>query len=186
MTLLKSISLEPVVKKIQIKRAGLVERVPIFKMLELYQYELSDIWDQDIDEHGEYGYNLDRFWNDKKCFPFIVLIEGHYAGFALVDAYVKVGASGYWMDQFFILKKYRKRGVGRALAFDVFSQMSGKWEVGQMTENVAAQAFRRRVINQYSHGRYKEILLTEGWWQGVIQTFESQPVDNRAKAMSSN
>ena len=163
-------------RSLQIRRAGLVERMPIFKMLELYQYELSDIWDQDLDKHGEYGYDLDRFWNDKKCAPFVVLIEGHYAGLALVDAQVKIGASGYWMDQFFILKKYRKRGVGRALAFDVFSQMAGKWEVGQMTENVAAQAFWRGIINQYSDGKYEEFRLTEGWWQGFVQSFESQPV----------
>ena len=140
-TSLKPIRLERIVSELLIRRAGLAERMPIFKMLELYQYELSDIWDQDLDEHGEYGYALDRFWNDKRCAPFVALIEGHYAGFALVDASVKVGASDYWMDQFFILKKYRKHGIGRALAFEVFSQMAGKWEVGQMTENVAAQAF---------------------------------------------
>lgn len=173
-------------KSLQVKRAGLVERTPILKILELYQYELSNIWDQDIDEHGEYGYDLDRFWNDKKCASFAVLIEGHYAGFALVDACVKVGASGCWMDQFFILKKHQKRGVGRALAFDVFSQMAGKWEVGQMTKNVAAQAFWPRVINQYSNGKYEETRLTEGGWQGVIQIFESQPISNRAEAMLSN
>ena len=84
---------------------------------------------------------LDRFWNDKKCVSFVALISGHYAGFALVDASVKVGKSGSWIDQFFILKKYRRQGIGRALAFDIFSKIGGQWEVGQMTENVAAQAF---------------------------------------------
>lgn len=161
----------------EIRRARQVERTPIFKMLELYQYELSDIWDQDLNEHGDYGYELDRFWNDKKCIPFVALVEGRYAGFALVDSHVKIGPSGHWMDQFFILKKYRKRGIGRALAFDVFSQIAGKWEVGQMAENVAAQAFWRRIIDQYSNGKYEEHRLTEGWWQGIVQSFESQTAD---------
>ena len=33
----------------------------IQRMLELYQHDLSDIWDQDLDSHGEYGYALDRY-----------------------------------------------------------------------------------------------------------------------------
>ena len=160
-----------------IKRASPTERLPLARMLELYQYELSDIWDQDLDEHGDYGYNLDRFWSDKRCVPFVALQGGHYCGFALVDSFVKVGSDGFWMDQFFVLKKHRRRGVGRSLAFKVFEQLPGRWEVGQMANNIAAQAFWRRIIAQFSDGRFQEHQLTEGWWQGIVQMFESNAAD---------
>jgi hypothetical protein len=70
---------------LEIRRATPADRLPMFRMLELYQYDLSDIWDQELDAHGEYGYSLDRYWNEPNCLPFVALANGHYAGFALVD-----------------------------------------------------------------------------------------------------
>jgi predicted acetyltransferase len=140
-------------------------------MLELYQHDLSDIWDQELDADGRYGYELDRYWTDEDCRPFVALVDGHYAGFALVDRSVKVGSDGYWMDQFFVVKKYRRVGVGSALATRVLQALPGSWEVGQMPENVAAQAFWRRVIGSLTGDCYTEHQLVSGWWQGVVQCF---------------
>ena len=159
--------------EVRIRRALAEDRLPIARMLELYQYELSDIWDQDLDLHGEYGYALDRYWQDPACRPYIVGVAGHPAGFALVDAALKVGHTGCWMDQFFILKKYRRRGLGRALAWHVFDALPGPWEVGQMAANTAAQRFWRRLIADYSGGHYTEHSLAAGWWQGQVQCFNS-------------
>lgn len=143
-------------------------------MLELYQYELSDIWDQDLDDSGEYGYSLDRYFQASQCKAFVALVSGKYAGFALADGAVKVGTTGNWMDQFFILKKYRRAGLGAELACTVFRALPGYWEVGQMRDNLAAQAFWRRVISAHTTGAYTEHSLSSGWWQGVIQSF-TQP-----------
>lgn len=158
---------------ILIRRASPTDRLPLYRMLELYQYDLSDIWDQDLDAHGEYGYALDRYWSRLDCHPFVALVQGRYAGFALVDTAVKVGAGGHWMDQFFILKKYRRHGIGRVLAHHIFAALPGEWEVGQMTGNLAAQQFWRSVIAAYAGRAYTEHTLAGGWWEGVVQCFES-------------
>lgn len=142
-------------------------------MLELYQHDLSDLWDQDLDCHGEYGYALDRYWDSDGCHPFVATVSGAYAGFALVDSAVRVGMEGSWMDQFFILKKYRRQGVGRLLARSVFDARPGRWEVGQMLGNLPAQAFWRQVIVEYTGGHFKEHEVRGGWWEGFVQVFES-------------
>ena len=147
--------------------------MPIQRMLELYQHDLSDIWDQDLDSHGEFGYSLDRYWNTEGCHPFVVTADGKYAAFALVDRSVRLGTEGHWMDQFFVLKKYRRQGVGQLLAKSVFAALPGRWEVGQMPQNLAAQAFWREVIGEYTGDRFKEHEVRAGRWQGVIQVFES-------------
>ena len=161
--------------KAEVRIAEATERLALSRMLELYQHDLSDIWDQELDADGQYGYALDRYWQDDDCRPFLALVDGRYAGFALVDRSVKVGRSGYWMEQFFVVKKYRRRGVGGALATHVFAALPGAWEVGQMPENIAAQTFWRRVIGSFTGGRYTEHQLVSGWWQGVVQCFVSAP-----------
>ena len=156
-----------------IRTASPGDRLPIRRMLELYQHDLSNIWDQDLDCHGEYGYALDRYWELEGCHPFVAIANENYAGFALVDQAVRIGTDGYWMDQFFVLKKYRRQGVGGLLASSVFSALPGRWEVGQMPQNEAAQAFWRKVIAEYTGGRFEEHEIRAGWWRGVIQVFES-------------
>lgn len=152
------------------------DRLPLARMLELYQHDLSDIWDQDLDSHGEYGYELDAYWRDPRFHPFVAVVNGRFAGFALVNPALKVGRpsdSAHWMAQFFILKKYRRTGLGGRLARAVFAALPGQWEVGQMADNAAAQLFWRRVIADYSAGAFTEHVLTEGWWQGRVQCFTS-------------
>jgi predicted acetyltransferase len=159
---------------LDVRLATGADRDPLQRMLELYQYELSDIWDQDLDAAGEYGYALDRYWNASGNYPYVALIDGRYAGFALVDDRVKLSGGQYWMDQFFVLKKYRGRGVGRALAADVIRRHPGAWQIGQMADNHSAQAFWRKTIGGLTEGNFKESTITTGWWQGVVQQFTAR------------
>ena len=75
------------------------------------------------------------------------------------------------MEQFFILKRFRRSGAGYALATHVLRSHPGLWEVGQMPSNLDAQAFWRYVIERESAGAYVEVQVTDGWWQGVVQQF---------------
>jgi GNAT superfamily N-acetyltransferase len=98
---------------VDVSLATAAERTPLFRMLELYQHDLSDIWDQDVDAAGEFGYGLDRYWSEAGNWPYVFRVNNHFAGFALVDTRVKLPNGDFWMDQFFVMKKYRGRGVGK-------------------------------------------------------------------------
>ena len=149
--------------------------VAVGRMLELYQYELSDIWDQDLDARGEYGYKLDRHVLAERFFAHVVLVEGRYAGFALVAPAIVTQTDGYWMEQFFILKKYRRGGIGLALATHVLDCHPGPWEIGQMPGNVAARTFWRAILSRLVPGGFSEVEVTQGWWLGTVQRFVYEP-----------
>jgi predicted acetyltransferase len=140
-------------------------------MLELYQYELSDIWDQELDCHGEFGYDISKHQQAQRFFAHVLLVNQHYAGFALVAPAMVTQKDGFWMEQFFVLKKYRRGGNGLALARHVFQSHPGAWEVGQMPGNTAAREFWRRVVASVTDGSYAEVEVTQGWWQGTVQRF---------------
>jgi predicted acetyltransferase len=141
------------------------------QMLELYQYELSDIWPQDADSEAKYGYNLERHKQGERFHAHVALEGAQYVGFALVAPAVVTRKEGNWMEQFFILKRFRRSGAGYALARHVLFNHPGPWEVGQLPANLAAQAFWRHVIDKATSGSYVEVQVTEGWWQGVVQQF---------------
>ncbi|MCA0176328.1 MAG: GNAT family N-acetyltransferase [Proteobacteria bacterium] len=146
------------------------------QMLELYQYELSDIWSQDLDANGTYGYDLSRHRQGKRFHAYMALDDGRFAGFALVAPAGVTREGGCWMEQFFVLKKHWRTGVGTALALHVLRSHPGQWEVGQMPANRPAQAFWRKVIGQLTGGQFVEVEVTQGWWLGVVQQFNVQSV----------
>ncbi|MBQ0960937.1 GNAT family N-acetyltransferase [Ideonella sp. 4Y11] len=149
------------------------------QMLELYQYELSDLWPQDLDAQGRYGYDLRRHLRAQRFFAHVVWHQGVYAGCALVAPAAVTRTEGCWMEQFFVLKRYRRCGVGRALAQHVFAAHPGPWEVGQMPGNAAALAFWRRVIADHSPTGFTEQQVTDGWWRGTVQRFDAPPAPPR-------
>ena len=142
-------------------------------MLELCQHDLSDVWDQDLDDQGQYGYALDKYWLNPRCKAFAFLVSGKYAGFALVDDSVSISENEHWMAQFFVVKKYRRQGVGSLAAKRVFDLVRGRWEIGQMRRNLPAQAFWRRVIGEYTDGDFVEYEMNDESWQGLLQSFNN-------------
>jgi predicted acetyltransferase len=140
-------------------------------MLELYQYELSDIWDQELDASGEFGYDTSRHQQADRFFAHVLAINERYAGFALVAPAMVTQQEGFWMEQFFVLKKHRRAGNGFALARHVFNCHPGAWEVGQMQGNDVARAFWRRVVGSISAGTFDEVEVKQGGWQGTVQRF---------------
>jgi len=77
------------------------------------------------------------------------------------------------ISEFFIMRNYRRRGVGAMVALHIFDMFPGKWEVQETANNRAAHAFWRKVIGDYTQGAYKEVFLRQVGWYGPVQTFTS-------------
>ena len=154
---------------LELRKARPADFPALQQMLELYQYELSDVWNQDTDAKAKFGYELERHRQDERFHAHVALEGSQYVGFALVAPAIVTRKEGSWMEQFFILKRHRRAGVGRALALHVLHSHPGPWEIGQMPANVAAQAFWRKVIATATEGAFVEVQVTQGWWQGVVQ-----------------
>jgi predicted acetyltransferase len=63
------------------------------------------------------------------------------------------------IDEFFVMRKYRRRGVGRAVACQVFDRLPGRWALQQTPRNFVAQAFWRSVLAKYTGGRFEELFI---------------------------
>ena len=152
----------------------IVERKEILKnLLELYQYDFSEFESEDVDENGLFGYKyLDCYWNEPNHYPFLFQVDGKYAGFALVRKITVEDASNpsyMKMCEFFVMRKYRKEGVGKRAAFHIFNLFQDTWEVAELETNLPAQKFWREVISEYTNNNYSEFYRDQ--WPGPIQRF---------------
>jgi predicted acetyltransferase len=159
--------------QVELHPVEFAEKPLLRRLMELYQYDYSEYTGEDIGDNGEFGYNyLDHYWVEEGRYPFIIKAGGKLAGFVLVRVLARrEGQTVYSMAEFFVMRKYRRQGVGQAVACQIFDRFPGWWQVEQSAANVPAQAFWRRVIGDYTGGRYEEIV--PGGQLGPVQRFNS-------------
>jgi predicted acetyltransferase len=130
------------VDDIKVLEARLRDKPVVRRLLELYLHDFSEFTDADVDGRGRFGYPyLDLYWTEPERRPFLFRAAGHWAGCALVRR-----GTPHDMAEFFVLRKYRRTGVGVVAARDLFHRFPGAWQVRQMTANTGATAFWRRAI----------------------------------------
>jgi predicted acetyltransferase len=160
--------------KIEVSPASIDDKPLIQRMMQFYLYDFSEFGNSDLDSHGCFGYSyLDHYWTEKDHHPFIVRVDGKLAGFVLVNRHAYLPGNEWAIAEFFIMRKYRRQGVGKVVAFCIFEQFRGKWEVQETEANLPAQRFWRKVIAEYTDGRYLEINLNNELWKGPVQYFDN-------------
>ncbi|TVX92653.1 GNAT family N-acetyltransferase [Paenibacillus agilis] len=133
----------------------------IRNLMQLYIYDFSEFIKCDVEEDGLFGAYpyLESYWehkNENHRFPYLIKQEGKYAGFVLVRFVESEERSFFTIAEFFVLKKYRKAGIGRTVAKQIFNLHKGNWEVFQMESNTPAQLFWNKVIDEYTKGQFSD------------------------------
>ena len=154
--------------------ATAAERPVLENLFQLYAYDWSDLAPLDVGPDGRFANpSLDVYWQGGHHHPFLIRVDGRLAGFVLVAGRSRLtGAAGVFdMAEFFVMRKYRRQGVGFAAGAAAFDRFPGRWEIRQRDENAAASAFWRRVIARYTGGTYEERRCDDATWVGPVQTF---------------
>ena len=112
---------------VDIALADTNNRQTLQNLMQLYLHDFSEFDDEDVDDRGLFEYTyLDLYWLEERRFPFVISSEGKLAGFALIsrgtfhlqrNTFVEELVN---MSEFFVMRKYRRRGVGRIAAHDCF------------------------------------------------------------------
>jgi predicted acetyltransferase len=127
-------------------------------LLELYIHDLSEIFEFDVRPDGRFGYDrLPSYWREpERRFPFLIRVGGELAGFALVTRGSPATEDPADLDvaEFFVLRRYRRRGVGRQAAHALWDRLTGSWVVRVADRNDRGRAFWEPVVSAYTGGRF--------------------------------
>lgn len=163
---------------VRLTTAGPGDRARLAAMFELYVYDFSELLGLDVGDDGRFRVPpLDAYWTHPRRHAFLVRVDEKLAGFALVHEGSRLSVDDVFdVAEFFVMRRYRRRGVGEQAARWLFDRFRGRWEVRQKKENVVATAFWRRVLGRYTGGRFDEVLLDDDRWRGPVQRFDSREV----------
>lgn len=167
---------------IQIALIPYEDKTILYNLIQLYRYDSSEFDGHVLNEHGFYLYKyLDNQWTEDYRRPFIVKVDGEIAGFAFVILDVpkeftvlSLSEKTNVMSDFFIMRKYRGKGVGKKVAFSLFNQFRGVWEIKQTYNNKIAYQFWKNVITEYDgENSLQEKISPNERWNGPVMVFKS-------------
>lgn len=151
------------------------DRVVVDRLMELYLYDYSEFDGFDVDEHGMYRYDdLDYYWMEKSREIMVFKVNGNWAGFAMISAEVMLNGAQRSLDNFFVMRKYRRQGLGALAARTIFERTPAAWEISVLPNNAPAVAFWRRIVHDFTDGQCRETALDNDDWSGPVFSFDNR------------
>jgi predicted acetyltransferase len=130
-------------------------------LFEHYLHDMAEWFQFDYGPYGRYGMDMATYWNNgvEAWIPYVGDIP---IGFALVgSAQAFIGdAEAKDVDEFFVVRRYRRNGVGRDFARYIWDVYRGRWLVRVFQGNVPALPFWRGAIAEYSDHAFREDVRT--------------------------
>ena len=135
-------------------------------LLELYIHDLSAAFPGiELGADGRFGYSaLPLYWSEpERRFPFLIRCGTQVVGFVLVTRGSPAADDPQVFDvaEFFVLRRYRRSGVGRQAAVLLWNRLPGKWIVRVFEGNPGAVPFWSRVIEEFT-GKAATVLKRPG------------------------
>jgi predicted acetyltransferase len=140
--------------------AGPADHVLLANLLELYIHDLSAAFPHvQLGADGRFGYpGLASYWAEpERRFAFIIEESGQTAGFVLATrgSPALTDPEVYDIAELFVLRRYRRAGVGRRAAPLLWKQLPGRWVVRVSEANPGALDFWSRVTTEFAGGAVK-------------------------------
>jgi predicted acetyltransferase len=156
---------------------ALSEDEPVLtNLLELYIHDFSEFLPLDLGPDGRFGYpRLPLYWRESGRHPFLIKTNGKLSGFVFVKKGSELSDDeDIWdMAEFFIVRKYRRQGIGTYVAHEVWRRFPGRWEIRVWEENLSAYHFWRCAVEAFVGKEVSSLLIQKDGKCWHVFSFQS-------------
>lgn len=169
---------------VTLQLAGINDYHIIQNMAQLYVYDASRELGFSISEDGLYQpRSYKPYCVDDEKAAYIIKIHDEIAGFFLLSQKGFDETSDWKIDQFFILGKFQRCGVGSKVAKKIWQFHPGKWEVPVIPENKSALKFWGNVIEIFAGDNFTKVTklidFDKDQPNRIIFTFNTNDFENK-------
>jgi predicted acetyltransferase len=142
---------------LSISKIGPESAVILRNLFEHYLHDMAEWFEIDTKPDGSYSYDTSQIWKNGYD-AYLAKAGDSLTGFALV------GSAAEWLGdigahdvhEFFVLRRFRRSGVGKRMATLLWNERPGQWLVRVLESNEPAVLFWRATISSHSRGSYEE------------------------------
>jgi len=146
--------------KIEIVSAQIEDREILSNLLEKYDYEFSQYDDRDVNKLGLYGYKyLDFYWTEENRWAYFITVDEKLAGLVFVTNHPEIEdtETDFSICEFFVMYKYRRKGVGKNAFFQILEKHKGRWQLRLHPKNITSVHFWNNAVGEFTKGRFELI-----------------------------
>jgi len=144
---------------ITVNSSTIDDKETLRNLMQLYIYDFTEFTEAAVQSDGLYNLvpDFNDYWlGNSTHYPMLIRYDQECAGFAMVKQVDRRNRTLHVIAQSFIMRKFRRRGLGQRVAERIFEQFKGEWEVYQLERNVPAYHFWTKTIHSYTGGDYHE------------------------------
>ena len=130
----------------------------LYRLLEysLFEESLNDGNEMNDQAIFEYKYFDSYFIDDRRDAFFIREKQtDKLLGFVMINQYVQKFDNGHSIAEYMVIPKYRKKHIGKMVAFECFNMYEGNWEVSPSFGSDSAYQFWNKVITEYTDNKFE-------------------------------
>ena len=128
----------------------------LHNLLQYYVHDMAQWFRMDTQPDGSYFYDTSNVWDVYDVY--LAKAGESIAGFAIIGRADDLMAND--VHEFFVIRKFRRTGIGSEFASKIWSLYPGKWVVRVFEANSPAALFWRNAIGTYSRGSFTEQVKT--------------------------
>ncbi|MDR6551794.1 GNAT family N-acetyltransferase [Paenibacillus qinlingensis] len=150
-----------------IEKVDATRREILKNIMTLFLHDMSE-FNEELDLNPENGLFeldvLDWFFDKEGLTPFFIVSDGNPIGFILLQSgpYSNQEFADYVLNSFFILKKHRRKGIGKLACYKFFEMYPGRYAISQAKNNTQAIKFWKSVYESNSINVYEKEEIEDG------------------------
>lgn len=123
----------------------------LFTVNQKYLYEMTQFYDDLMDEHGNYYYgHFEDYFSDPRRIAYLLYDDEILIGFAMLCPYSNLGHTpDYTMAEFTIFPAYRRRHFATQAAQKILERHRGQWEIKFNEKNNGAKQLWTSITAPY-------------------------------------
>lgn len=127
-------------------------------LFELYLHDMAEWFEFDTTPKGNFAFPTRQEVWDKGVDVHLLYSAEIPVGFGLVGSAERFDGDPDVkdMDEFFVVRRYRRSGIGRELANHLWRQYPGRWLVRVFQRNLPAVPFWRSTVAAFTANKYDE------------------------------
>jgi predicted acetyltransferase len=168
----------PHTAKLSLEAATSSDASLLGNLLELYSHDLSGVFPNVVlGPDGRFGYPaLPLYWTEPdRRFAFLIRVDGQVAGFVLATRGSPAAADPQVLDvaEFFVLRRYRRQGIGQRAARLLWNRLPGRWTVRVAEANHIGLAFWAGLVTAQAPAGVTESVQPSGSLSWRVYTFDT-------------
>ncbi|MEX0289636.1 MAG: GNAT family N-acetyltransferase [Flavobacteriaceae bacterium] len=151
------------------------EKEILRNLVNLCMHDYSEFDKFEVGPEGEFSYRwFGTYFEEEGRYAYLIRVDGNLGGFVMVRSNPGDEDWDFQIAEFFILRRYRRMGLGSLVSQQILNSRRGLWEISYDVRNESASYLWSSISKMYTDAQLQVDYGEKGRNRFLIQTDVAQ------------